>query len=807
MLTELLETLKKHDQRGMLWLTGSREWTSKWLEWQLSTISLDVIDNSAQLEQSAAAKLGSDKGVYSAVRFTDQSDDGTSFNRLHDARTKQYKRYLGQDLDIVIYDGFSGFNPDAFGGLAGTVKLGGLFILVTPPENQWPSYTDPELNRVCVEPYQYDQIPHGYLARLTTILSQDPSVIRVNQPENDRPEKNQPEKSLPFETGQEPLTNISSIFSQLSASKVKPSKKSDQPTRFASQDQKKAVQTVLENYQHDRSVSILTADRGRGKSTSLAFVAADLIKAESDKRGSEANSDPEEIPLTIEQTKTVDDFTLIITCPLSDSVATFFRHLKAELEQQFTVHEETNGLSGFFENGRCWQVSFMAPDQLLSDKPQAELLLIDEAAAIPQILLQPLFTRYNHLVLATTIHGYEGTGRGFEYKLKPQILAEFDHVALYHLSTPIRWHQDDHLEPIVNRMLGLDIELTNFNSATLQTRRPIAETLEITKIEKSALWHDIPLSDQIFGLLVQAHYRTSPNDLRMLLDSPNIDVWVARNKDNIVAAAMVAMEGLIEASLAEQIWQGRRRPRGHLFPQSLLNHSGFKEAGKYSYGRIVRIAVSPERQSQQIGSGLVAKIKADLMALNIDFICTSFGLSLPLLRFWQKSGLAVVRLGMKPEASTGELSLMMWQSLSTNSEAMFTKATSRFAQGWPIERQFIASRQGSKHLSMVFDKLLSCDKKQDWTKTEHATNLVLNCQDSLDLEVVSEHFRLAEHAILAIYKLAHVTDADDILRDWLVTKIPLPEVKKARQINSIKQWNLTIKEAVCNRMDNMLNAT
>ena len=59
---------------------------------------------------------------------------------------------LGQECDTLVFNAFSGFHPDAFGALAGTLRAGGLLLLLTPPRAQWPAYPDPDRVRLVAQP-------------------------------------------------------------------------------------------------------------------------------------------------------------------------------------------------------------------------------------------------------------------------------------------------------------------------------------------------------------------------------------------------------------------------------------------------------------------------------------------------------------------------------------------------------------------------------------------------------------------------------------------------------------------------------
>jgi N-acetyltransferase 10 len=51
---------------------------------------------------------------------------------------------------------------------------------------------------------------------------------------------------------------------------------------------------------------------------------------------------------------------------------------------------------------------------------QAELVVVDEAAAIPITIVKKLLGPYM-VILSSTVHGYEGTGRSLSLKLIHQL--------------------------------------------------------------------------------------------------------------------------------------------------------------------------------------------------------------------------------------------------------------------------------------------------------------------------------------------------------------------------------------------------
>lgn len=74
-----------------------------------------------------------------------------------------------------------------------------------------------------------------------------------------------------------------------------------------------------------------------------------------------------------------------------------------------------------FKNHRQ-AVQYIAPTDIAFAR-QAEILVIDEAAAIPLPIVSKLFGPY-FVFLSSTINGYEGTGRAMSLKLL-QVIKRF----------------------------------------------------------------------------------------------------------------------------------------------------------------------------------------------------------------------------------------------------------------------------------------------------------------------------------------------------------------------------------------------
>lgn len=592
---ELAVALRKSaqttNQRRALLLSGERDWCH----------------NMAQLITAAA-------GFKDVVWLGDEGPADVEIIQGASAR-----KVLGRDIDAVVIDAYAGFDPDAVGAVAGAVRGGGLLILLSPRLEQWPSYNDPQQQRIAVFPCSPEAVDGRYLRRLARLMRDEDCLERFEQ------------------EGKVPKIHSAP------ADKLIPE---HTDSIFRTADQRRAVEAIIHVVSgHRKRPVVLTSDRGRGKSAALGIAAAQLIENGVNR--------------------------IIVTAPRLDAVEPLF-------ENGARLLSGARLTRGELDYGDA-SVKFYPPDQLLADRPEAELLMVDEAAAIPTPLLQGMLENYSRIVFSTTVHGYEGTGRGFMLRFSKVLKRMTPDWKALEMEAPVRWAEGDPVEPFIFKTLLLDA----VPAATETIASVRLEQCVVDRLERDRLAADEVTLREIFGLLVLAHYRTTPLDLRHLLDGPNLSVYVVRFKGHIVATALVAREGGIEPSLAHDIYMGRRRLRGHLLPQSLAVHSGFEEAPLQTGDRIMRIAVHPGVQQRGIGSMLLHGVEQISRQDGIDYIGSSFGSSDELLQFWLGNGYQPVRVGLTREVASGAHSIMLMKPISDAGQILFQNVRQRFLEHLP----------------------------------------------------------------------------------------------------------------------------
>jgi len=526
------------------------------------------------------------------------------------SRGREAFRQLGGECDMLVFNAWSGFDPDALGALSGTLRGGGLLFLLTPAAADWPAWTDPEHSRMAVAPFSAADVSGRYLKRLVRQLEADPY-------------------SLWIEAG------CVRRHPQLPDAVSPPQDLDLAPCR--TRDQQHAVEAVMHVASgHRRRPVVLRSDRGRGKSAAFGIAAARLIEDR--------------------------QLRIVVTAPRRQAV-------DAVMERAFALLPPSLHA----------RLRYLPPDALVHEPCEADLVMVDEAAAISAPLLEQLLKRYPRIAFSTTVHGYEGTGRGFALRFNEVLDRYTNSWKTVVLETPVRWARDDLLEPLVFRLLMLDAGAAPDEAVAGAS----PDSASIERVDRDQLVADESALRELFGLLVLAHYKTRPFDLRQLLDGPNISVYLLRVEGYVAAAALVAQEGGFDVEAAQAITAGVRRPHGHLLPETLAVHLGLEDAPLQRAVRVMRIAVHPAAQGRGLGSRLLEHIGVQAASEGVDYLGSSFGANEALLHFWRRAGWRPVRFSERRGTASGFHSAVVVKPLSRRGTVLAAHARQRFLRHFP----------------------------------------------------------------------------------------------------------------------------
>ncbi|AET41473.1 ribosome biosynthesis protein KRE33 Ecym_8188 [Eremothecium cymbalariae DBVPG len=270
---------------------------------------------------------------------------------------------------------------------------------------------------------------------------------------------------------------------------------------------------------------------------------------------------------------------------------------------------------------------------------QAELVVIDEAAAIPLPVVKKLLGPYL-VFMASTINGYEGTGRSLSLKLIQQLRQEStanlsnnsDTMIVSRnskrqdakltgrtlrevvLDEPIRYAPGDPIEKWLNKLLCLDVALVkNPRFAARGTPHPSQCNLFIVNRDTLFSYHPVSENflEKMMALYVASHYKNSPNDLQLMSDAPAHQLFVllppidpkdgGRIPDPLVVV-QVALEGEISKESVRNSLSRGQRAGGDLIPWLVSQQFQDEEFAGLSGARVVRIATNPDYSSMGYGS-------------------------------------------------------------------------------------------------------------------------------------------------------------------------------------------------------------
>ena len=397
-------------------------------------------------------------------------------------------------------------------------------------------------------------------------------------------------------------------------------------------DQAKAVMTFVDAIAEKtlRSTVTLTAGRGRGKSAALGVaIAAAVAHGYSN---------------------------IFITSPSPENLKTLFEfifkgfdalnysdHLDYDIIQSTNPAFNKAIVRVNIHRAHRQTIQYIQP-QDAHVLGQAELVVIDEAAAIPLPLVKKLMGPYL-VFMASTINGYEGTGRSLSLKLIQQlrdqsrgaVKASSDegvttdragktsknsgstaHVGGGRslreatLTEPIRYAPGDPVEKWLNNLLCLDATLPQNRKHTTGT--PAPAKCELFSVSRDTLFSYHPISEKflqkMMALYVASHYKNSPNDLQLMSDAPAHQLFVllppseegAKTLPDPLVVIQVALEGQISKQSVQAALSRGKREGGDMIPWLVSQQFQDEEFASLSGARIVRIATNPDYISMGYGA-------------------------------------------------------------------------------------------------------------------------------------------------------------------------------------------------------------
>ncbi len=384
----------------------------------------------------------------------------------------------------------------------------------------------------------------------------------------------------------------------------------------------------------------------------------------------------------------------------SAAVGLLLQHLAAHPEATsggplYLASGSAEGLSAvtaFLGPEGCAAVRLTTPEALCDDAGAKDgdgylppVIAIDEAAAVPLPRLRRILARYPdaRLVFATTTHGYEGTGRGFVLRFLAWLAEARPSapMARLTLAAPVRWDADDTLEPRVFAALGLDAEpapRAAFGSA------PRLEDAQFVTYDRDRLVQDEPRLREIFGLLLHAHYRTTPRDLATILDAPDLSLHALELGGRVAAVCLVALEPPMGDALARQAAAGEVRLPARALGDNLAVHLGLDGVGDLTLVRSVRIATHPDLRRLGLASRLVDSVHAAFP--DADLFGTLFGATAATVNFRRGLGYEVARVSASRGVRSGEPSVLMLRPVTPRGAALLAEARAAFARNWSPSR-------------------------------------------------------------------------------------------------------------------------
>uniref|UniRef100_A0A1D1YUK9 RNA cytidine acetyltransferase n=1 Tax=Anthurium amnicola TaxID=1678845 RepID=A0A1D1YUK9_9ARAE len=536
---------------------------------------------------------------------------GVSFCLYRDS-----ERILGNTFGMCILQDFEALTPNILARTIETVEGGGLVILLL---RSLPSLTS--LFSMVMDVHErfrtesHTQTTARFNERFLLSLASCKACVLMDDEMNILPISSHIRSIKPVTVAEDP-EGLSEAERELK--NLKEHLHDDFPVgplieKCCTMDQGKAIITFLDAILDKtlRSTVALIAARGRGKSAALGLAISGAIAAGYSNIFVTAPS-PENL-------KTLFDF----VCKGLTSLQ-YKEHLHYDVVKSADpdLKKATVRINIYKQHRQTIQYIQPHDHEKLS---QVELLVIDEAAAIPLPIVKSMLGPYL-VFLSSTVNGYEGTGRSLSLKLLSQ-LEEQSVMPVKSIDTPlsgrlfkkvdlhesIRYASGDPIESWLNDLLCLDATRCVPNL----TRLPHPSECDLYYVNRDTLFSHHKDSEaflqRMMALYVASHYKNSPNDLQLISDAPAHHLFVllgpidesTNQLPDIICVIQVCLEGQISKKSVQRSRSDNRYPSGDLLVWTFDKQFQNDDFPALSGARIVRIAVHPSAMRLGYGSAAV----------------------------------------------------------------------------------------------------------------------------------------------------------------------------------------------------------
>ncbi|MHA2239475.1 MAG: tRNA(Met) cytidine acetyltransferase TmcA domain-containing protein, partial [Candidatus Hodarchaeales archaeon] len=353
-----------------------------------------------------------DKSNLTEKPFSEVEAILTKLQNVIEIKSDHANSMLGLTLDFLVLDLRSNFSPNMIIGLIGTIRSGGIIALIGSDNSVWLN----SVNRRYFPDGSKSYLLEWFLAEIKTTNN---CFFASN-------------KEIEFKRYFTKRDYTESLSTSVYNIPVTP-------------DQKEVIQKLSADFSKSKTenkINIVIADRGRGKSAAVGIALIHFFDKTPNK-----------------------NVNVVITSQSHRNVDTFFQLILSFLAKKgidFDLIKKEDSIQGIYFSGKK-KIVYKSPTLITRDI-KSDILIIDEAASFPQDKLKEILNLKTKRVFISTIHGYEGTGKSFQYKIVSQIKrrSRFK-FEIHRLVTPIRYSYNDSIEKMLNRTFLMDVERPNLD--------------------------------------------------------------------------------------------------------------------------------------------------------------------------------------------------------------------------------------------------------------------------------------------------------------------------------------------------------